>query len=158
VHCVYFIAIKDGPVKIGATANLNSRFYQLSSAVPYQLEFLGAVSCADKRATFAEEERLHRLLKKHRLRGEWFKREPVLRLFKTVSIDITTFKIQPHIKTRHSVGGDEELTRRFEIRCSKQELELWKKTAHEMGITVALLIRDSANASVEDSDVSRSAK
>lgn len=66
---IYFVqAGVRGPVKIGKTNNLPARLSSLTIAHYETLSVLATLNLPDK-----VENRLHRLLKEHRIRGEWFR-------------------------------------------------------------------------------------
>jgi hypothetical protein len=73
---VYFVSAGiDGPVKVGFTrGKLARRLADLQLASPVRLRVLYAVHGGRDR-----ERRIHVKLASHRLHGEWFEREPVLR-------------------------------------------------------------------------------
>lgn len=65
---LYFIQMEDGPVKIGRSANVPSRLSSIQCASPYKVRLLGVlVGCGH------QEDEFHQLLRRHRMRGEWFK-------------------------------------------------------------------------------------
>ena len=68
---VYFIGSRKYRwVKIGITADLPTRLSQLQTSCPFDLEILSFENVFNPRK---EEKRLHRLYKKYKVRGEWFK-------------------------------------------------------------------------------------
>ena len=73
--CVYFIAFSkkhDTPVKIGYTANINSRLVSLQTACPYPLHVIDIIDCKDKEQAVKLEAFLHRYMQAFRMEGEWF--------------------------------------------------------------------------------------
>lgn len=65
---VYAIQVdSNGPIKIGTARNPRSRRSTLQIASPWQLRLLGAWAGDEN-----DEITLHRLLREHRIRGEWF--------------------------------------------------------------------------------------
>lgn len=75
---VYFLSHgTDGPVKIGFTGGRDPlpRIRQLQTGSPEELNLLGAVE-----AYASTEQAIHAFLNTHNVRGEWFDREPALRL------------------------------------------------------------------------------
>ena len=69
---VYFVqAGTDGPIKIGIARNVKTRIDTLQIGNHERLTVLHA-SKGDQ----ADEARLHRLLRAHRIRGEWFHPHP----------------------------------------------------------------------------------
>jgi hypothetical protein len=80
---VYFIqAETGGPIKIGFAETLKRRLRTLQCATPDRLKVLASVD-----APATAERTLHRLLRRWRLRGEWFKDEPPV---KTVAAKVAT--------------------------------------------------------------------
>lgn len=68
---VYFVQCEGGgPVKIGATRNLEQRLLALQTGCPFPLRLLSALPTADP---LGYERHLHRRFARHRLDGEWFK-------------------------------------------------------------------------------------
>jgi hypothetical protein len=79
---VYFVGDGDlGPVKIGfsSQSDLKSRLGQLQTASPNQLEIIGSFDGYVK-----NEQKVHRFLAPHRLRGEWFEREAALAVYNCI--------------------------------------------------------------------------
>lgn len=71
---VYFIQLRGrrGPIKIGYTRShdtLRTRFDSLQHCSPYVARLLGVLESAGP----GTEKALHRMLRKHRLRGEWYR-------------------------------------------------------------------------------------
>lgn len=66
---VYFIQAGEssGPIKIGIANDPNRRIVLMQTCCPLELRLLLAVPGSER-----HEERLHQLLKAHRIRGEWF--------------------------------------------------------------------------------------
>lgn len=64
---LYFIRVKDGPVKIGRTGDVKTRLACFQVACPYELELVGIVSDGGHYETT-----FHFKLEAHRMRGEWF--------------------------------------------------------------------------------------
>lgn len=72
---VYFIQRgEDGPIKIGWTNNIDARQDELQIACAEPL-FLRASLLGDSDL----EKKVHRFFADHRIRGEWFEAEPVLK-------------------------------------------------------------------------------
>lgn len=67
--CVYFVRAGRGPIKIGLSTKLNFRMRlgALQIAHHEPLKVLGLFA-----GTRALEQKIHRALAKHRVRGEWF--------------------------------------------------------------------------------------
>lgn len=91
---IYCIGQEDtGLVKIGVTSNsLKARLSQIQVGSPELLVILGCV-----RGTSGTEQRIHEILGMHRMRGEWFHREPALALF-------DRFNYQPQFGTFYFGG------------------------------------------------------
>lgn len=66
---VYFIQIQPpvGPIKIGITANIKKRLFQLQTACPYDLKVLSTIP-----GWKDTELIIHEKFKNYRIRGEWF--------------------------------------------------------------------------------------
>jgi hypothetical protein len=64
---LYFIRVKDGPVKIGRARDAWKRLRGLQCACPYDLQMVGIL-----RGGGGYEACFHANLEQHRLRGEWF--------------------------------------------------------------------------------------
>jgi hypothetical protein len=75
IGITYFIGADEGPVKIGWTTTPARRLAEFQTAHWAELHMLGQVS-----STADMELRCHRELREHRVRGEWFEREPALAL------------------------------------------------------------------------------
>lgn len=74
---VYLIARADGesfkaPVKIGIASNPVGRLKDLGTACPYRLDLVETFAMSDREYALKAERLFHRLLKKHRMHGEWF--------------------------------------------------------------------------------------
>lgn len=66
---VYFIqADRGGPIKIGVAKDVEARLRDLQVGNPFELRVVGQIPNAGQ----ALERRLHSLLERHRIRGEWF--------------------------------------------------------------------------------------
>lgn len=67
---VYFIQRGlDGPVKVGCSANVARRFWELQTASPEPLRIIGLYALGG----YQMEARLHRTFAADRLSGEWFR-------------------------------------------------------------------------------------
>ena len=65
---VYFIhAVRCNRIKIGASADVSRRMYELSTSCPDDLVYLGSVPAKGK-----QEQKLHKMFYKYRVHGEWF--------------------------------------------------------------------------------------
>ena len=75
---VYFITT-DGkgntPIKIGVSANPESRLKELQTGNPFKLMIIKTVPCLTKNAAYALESSLHELTRatNKKMNGEWFK-------------------------------------------------------------------------------------
>lgn len=76
---VYFVQAGciDGPIKIGVTRNVFSRFSDLQTSHYKRLYLIGMIPGGDKTL----EAQLHDRFVKSRVRGEWFESSPELILF-----------------------------------------------------------------------------
>ena len=84
---VYFLSHgNSGPIKIGFTADRNpeSRIRQLQVGSPEPLELVGTVM-----AYATSEREIQTFLDPHRVRGEWFEREPALVLLARLQMDFS---------------------------------------------------------------------
>jgi len=76
---VYFIQEgHSGPIKIGVAAEPRNRLTDLQCANPRPVRLICAV-----KGSFKLEKHLHRLLKDHRIRGEWF--HPSIEVLEAIS-------------------------------------------------------------------------
>lgn len=74
---VYFVRCdRANAVKIGIATDVTKRLAHLQVGCPLDLKLLAA---AWSRSPGAEEERLHRLFDRWRIRGEWFTAVPAIR-------------------------------------------------------------------------------
>jgi hypothetical protein len=81
VGVVYFIGGAEGPVKVGWTKTLTRRLSEFQTGNWQELRVLGTmIASADL------EIRCHQALREHRVRGEWFEREPALALLDDLSV------------------------------------------------------------------------
>lgn len=72
---VYFIAAGDrGPIKIGRARNVDKRLETLQTGNHLELILLATIYCHSSEHAAEVEHKLHRIFKKQRIRGEWFKR------------------------------------------------------------------------------------
>lgn len=72
---VYFIRQgSDGPVKIGWSLHPEARMADLQTSTPRKLVMLATI-----RGGRELEQKIHDYFKDHRIRGEWFDAEPVLK-------------------------------------------------------------------------------
>lgn len=81
---VYFVqAQKLGFVKIGRTHNLKKRILALQTACPDELKLLNAYTFENEAEMCRAENSLHRVLKKHHHRNEWYVPSPKVVLTST---------------------------------------------------------------------------
>lgn len=74
---VYFIADRERSVaKIGFSANVQVRFYDLQVGYPGKLELI-----AHRQGSMRDEQALHTIFRHSRVRGEWFTLTPALETF-----------------------------------------------------------------------------
>lgn len=78
---VYIIAtLKDGvaaaPVKVGITKSMAARFSTIKTASAYPLEIYTALPFPGRYDVQKLEEAFHKVMRRHRLHGEWFDIEP----------------------------------------------------------------------------------
>lgn len=64
---LYFIRSESGPIKIGISADAESRLETIQSMSPVKLTLV-----AKKQACFLDECQIHKMFEKQRLHGEWF--------------------------------------------------------------------------------------
>lgn len=72
---LYFVGAEEGPVKVGWTIQMRRRFKEFQTACWLELGVHGTVPGAA-----SLEREAHVRLADHRIRGEWFEREPALTL------------------------------------------------------------------------------
>jgi len=66
--CVYFLLSPElNKIKIGTTSNIKARFASLKAMLPVKLDFIYVIY-----GGFLEENILHNILYKCRVKGEWF--------------------------------------------------------------------------------------
>jgi len=63
---------RDGYIKIGSSHNVESRLADLQVGCPYKLKIIHTMKYPSKKEAQLAETRLHRTLKKWKIRGEWF--------------------------------------------------------------------------------------
>jgi hypothetical protein len=68
VKSIYFVQVPiAGPIKIGFSSTLKARIRALDAAVPWGIKL-----CYDMPGDVEEEQRIHTMFEKARIRGEWF--------------------------------------------------------------------------------------
>lgn len=90
----YFIGVEDGPIKIGYSVDVQSRFSAIQSCSPVRLKIFAVASGGE-----AREEAYHYQFHEHRLHGEWFSRTP------EIEAEITRLNIQTQTIAQSGVGG-----------------------------------------------------
>ncbi len=73
---VYIIQSGDrpkSPIKIGVSSNVDKRVAELQTGNPYPLKVLASITCRSKSDAYGLENFIHKKLRKHRMKGEWFK-------------------------------------------------------------------------------------
>lgn len=72
---VYFIKAGSSPpmLKIGKANNPQVRLVELQTGCPFKLELLGTLKCKSPMHSRTVEKQLHRLFRKEKQRGEWFR-------------------------------------------------------------------------------------
>lgn len=79
---IYIIAtLKDGvasaPVKVGITKSISTRFNTLKTASAYPLEIYAALPFPAREDAQALEFAFHKVMRRHRMHGEWFDMAPL---------------------------------------------------------------------------------
>jgi len=87
-HCVYVIESKTH-VKIGYTANLESRLSVLQTSSPYRLKEVTHYTFPSEKMAKEKERQLHKRFEDHRCGGEWFLKQPVLEALGVFSLPNT---------------------------------------------------------------------
>lgn len=111
-HFVYIIAtLRDGvasaPVKVGITKSLSARFSTIKTASAYPLEIYAALPFPERYDVQKIEDGFHRVMKPHRLNGEWFDMEPAFAL-RAMTENIRYYLL-------HHIGLERELV--HEVLC-----------------------------------------
>lgn len=86
---VYFIKAgrrKRAPVKIGVASNIERRLATLQTGNHRELLLLAAIKCETKHDAYRLESMFHRMLKRHKMRGEWFRHDLNLKAIERMSI------------------------------------------------------------------------
>lgn len=68
---IYFIRSGSGHIKIGSANNVKARMYMMQTGCPFKLKLLGKVKVGE-----FTENKLHRMFKQYKFRGEWFMESP----------------------------------------------------------------------------------
>jgi predicted GIY-YIG superfamily endonuclease len=82
-HSVYFVQAsgKRCAIKIGMARNVAARVAELQTANHETLSILVEIPCDSEKEAFDLEQRLHRLFRRHRIRGEWFEPKIMSRMW-----------------------------------------------------------------------------
>lgn len=86
---VYFIKAgknKRAPIKIGVAANIERRLNTLQTGNHLELFLIAAIKCDSKNHAYGLESMFHRMLKRHRMRGEWFKHDLNLKAIEKMQV------------------------------------------------------------------------
>jgi len=71
---VYFIQAGDkGPIKIGVARSVERRLEALQTGNHEELRIITKIMCEGLAHAYATERKFHKMFKKYRIRGEWFK-------------------------------------------------------------------------------------
>jgi len=73
VYFIYCGNLKNAPVKIGVTRDIESRVSALQTGNPYQLICKAFIPCNDKTQAYHLESFFHKQFSKCRMIGEWFR-------------------------------------------------------------------------------------
>jgi hypothetical protein len=86
---VYFLESAGDPpmIKIGRSRNVHDRITGLQTGTGHKLSLLRAVRYPDDHQALMAEKEAHKLLKEHRIRGEWFAKAPELEVFMNGLVD-----------------------------------------------------------------------
>jgi hypothetical protein len=124
---VYFIlAMKCNLIKIGSTADLPRRLYEMSTSNPDELKILGVMP-----GDYTTERTLHRTFKKFRMKGEWFAADQFILDF-----------VEEHCSKSDAVAthlnseSDRQQSRREETyrrRVNKEKLQQMQAALDELG-------------------------
>jgi hypothetical protein len=124
---VYFIRGKiTNRIKIGSSANVNRRLYDLSTSSPDDLELLGVL--VDNGNT---ENEIHDKFKKFRLHGEWFEADESILTFVHNNTTMIDAKPQYEFVERRKVRRQQRrvfLENKELMRRKESELELLAET------------------------------
>lgn len=84
---VYFVGV-GAYVKIGHAADIRRRFAQLATGMPEQPELLAVIPRPDSAAARSLEADLHQRFRKQRARREWFHREPLADVIRSLQAGV----------------------------------------------------------------------
>lgn len=87
---VYFVQSgnKKGAIKIGVTNNMEKRLEVLQTGNPFKLTVLAVIECDSREHAYHTEGRLHRLFRRCKIRGEWYK--------STIDLSRINERMHPH--------------------------------------------------------------
>ena len=86
---VYFIKAgksKKAPIKIGVAANIERRLATLQTGNHLELFLLAAIQCDSKAHAYGLESMFHRMLGRHKIRGEWFRHDLNLKAIEEMKV------------------------------------------------------------------------
>lgn len=86
---VYFIKAgknKKAPIKIGVATNIERRLATLQTGNHLELFLLAAIKCDSKSHAYGLESMFHRMLKRHKMRGEWFRHDLNLKVIEDMKV------------------------------------------------------------------------
>jgi hypothetical protein len=75
---------------------LRQRLAYWQNGCPYALELLASIRCVSRGQAYEMERSLHALFKKHRIRGEWFKKVSMKKASEAMSHNIVNQNKTPH--------------------------------------------------------------
>lgn len=81
------------PVKIGVAANLKTRLSSLQTGSPFPIRYIAAIKCKDKSQALELEKYYHKIFRRERMYGEWFKP----RVFRSFRIDELLVQSNEHL-------------------------------------------------------------
>jgi hypothetical protein len=92
---VYVIGAYDAgnalhAVKVGVTSNLERRLDMLQTAQFYELRVLSAWDAKSKAVAYRVESNVHHILRRERIRGEWFKKRSLERIRGAIKTELKT--------------------------------------------------------------------
>jgi len=82
---VYVLQCPHGEIKVGGTTNLKKRLETIGTCNPEKLRVIRKIQ---SQTTFETEKKIHILLDKFRIKGEWYKAE-ALEMFDKIEHELT---------------------------------------------------------------------
>lgn len=142
---IYFLrGGSDGPIKVGYAQDPFFRAQDLSTGSPVELILLGAMMSERPRA---EEQEIHDRLASYRVKGEWYEADAVFAEMQAHAQRILTpDDLQNEIEPRDDA---DTLSRNINIRCTPEEVALWRAAAEAEGKSLSAFIRARGNAAIE---------